>query len=154
LIVQTKNDKMIASHLQFQQLQVLVIAGQLYITAIVGQGEQMNVKVESLAPNSGQLSINIQLSATVNVTAFSARQKVTGFVADEISTNMHAAEPTLIVGDRICWRVPVILSMPPTGDRGEVGTIDVDVETGQLQLTPNLILEIERRAEYLATRSS
>ena len=75
-------------------------------------------------------------------------------MADEISTNMHAAEPTLIVGDRICWRVPVILSMPPTGDRGEVGTIDVDVETGQLQLTPNLIQEIQRRAEYLATRSS
>jgi hypothetical protein len=114
----------------------------------------MSVRVESLAPNSGQLSISIELSATVNVTAFSARQKVTGFVADEISTNMHAAEPTLIVGDRICWRVPVILSMPPTGDRGEVGTIDVDVETGQLQLTPNLIQEIERRAEYLATRSS
>ena len=114
----------------------------------------MSVNVESLAPNSGQLSISIELSATVNVTAFSARQKVTGFVADEISTNMHAAEPTLIVGDRICWRVPVILSMPPTGDRGEVGTIDVDVETGQLQLTPNLIQEIERRAEYLATRSS
>lgn len=44
--------------------------------------------------------------------------------------------------------------MPPTGDRGEVGTIDVDVETGQLQLTPNLIQEIEHRAEYLATRSS
>ena len=114
----------------------------------------MSVRVESLAPNSGQLSISIELSATVNVTAFSARQKVTGFVADEISTNMHAAEPTLIVGDRICWRVPVILSMPPTGDLGEVGTIDVDVETGQLQLTPNLIQEIERRAEYLATRSS
>lgn len=114
----------------------------------------MRVKVESLVPNSGQLSINIQLSATVNETAFSARQKVTGFVADEISTNMHATEPTLVVGDRICWRVPVILSMPPIGDRGEVGTIDVDVETGQLQLTPNLMQEFERRAEYLATRSS
>ena len=114
----------------------------------------MSVKVESLTPSSGQLSINIQLSATVNVTAFSARQKVTGFVADEISTNMHAGEPTLVVGERICWRVPVILSMPPSGDRGEVGTVDVDVETGQLQITPKLIQEIERRAEYLATRSS
>ena len=114
----------------------------------------MSIKVENLAPGNGQLSINIQLSATVNVTAFSARQKVTGFVADEISTNMHAAEPTLVVGERICWRVPVILSMPPSGDRGEVGTVDVDVETGQLQITLKLIQEIERRAEYLATHSS
>jgi hypothetical protein len=111
----------------------------------------MTVKVESLAPTAGQFSINIQLSATVKVTAFSARQKVTGFVANEISTNIHGAEPTLIVGDRICWRVPIILSMPPSGDRGEVGAIDVDVETGQLRLTPNLIEEIKHRAEYLAT---
>ena len=114
----------------------------------------MTINLESLTPNAGQLSINIQLSATIQVSAFSARQKVTGFVADEVSTNMHGTEPTLVVGDRICWRVPVVLSMPPTGDRGEVGTIDVDVETGQLQITPNLIQEIEHRAEYLATRTA
>jgi hypothetical protein len=110
----------------------------------------MSVKVHSLTPQAGQLAIDIRLSATVNVTAFSARQKVTGFVADEISTNMHGGEPQLIVGERICWRVPVILSMPPTGDRGEVGEIDVDIETGQLMVTRALIEEIERRAEYLA----
>jgi hypothetical protein len=113
----------------------------------------MNVELESLTPKTGQLSINIQLSATVNVTAFSARQKVTGFVADEISTQMHAGEPTLLMKDRIYWHVPIILSMPPTGNRGEVGAIDVDVETGQLQITPELIGEIESRAEYLAAHS-
>jgi hypothetical protein len=71
-----------------------------------------------------------------------------------ISTNMHAAEPTLIVGDKICWRVPIMLSLPPTGDRGQVGAIDVDVATGQLQITSKLITEIERRADYLATSST
>jgi hypothetical protein len=111
----------------------------------------MSVEVHTLTPQSGQLAIDVHLSATVNVTAFSARQKVTGFVADEISTNMHGGEPRLIVGERICWRVPVILSMPPTGDRGEVGVIDVDIETGQLMVTQALVEEIERRAEYLAT---
>ena len=49
--------------------------------------------------------------------------------------------------------VPIILSMPPTGDRGEVGAIDVDVETGQLQITPELIEAIEHRAEYLVANS-
>jgi hypothetical protein len=111
----------------------------------------MSVEVHSLTPRAGQLAIDIRLSATVNVTEFSARQKVTSFVADEISTNMHGGEPRLVVGERICWRVPVILSMPPTGDRGEVGTLDVDIETGQLMVTHALIEEIERRAEYLAT---
>jgi hypothetical protein len=44
--------------------------------------------------------------------------------------------------------------MPPIGDRGEVGAVEVDVETGQMNITTALIQEIERRAEYLATRSS
>ena len=114
----------------------------------------MSVEIESLTPKSGQLLVNIQLSATVNVTAFSARQKVTGFVADEISTQMHGGEPVLVMGEQICWRVPVILSLPPSGDRGEVGVIDVDVETGQLLLSSSLIQEIENRAEYLAAASS
>ena len=113
----------------------------------------MSIEIESLTPKSGQLSVNIQLSATVNVTAFSARQKVTGFVADEISTHMHGGEPVLVMGEQICWRVPVILSLPPEGDRGEVGVIDVDVETGQLFISASLIQEIESRAEYLAANS-
>ncbi len=110
----------------------------------------MSVEVHTLTPQAGQLAIDVHLSATVNVTAFSARQKVTGFVADEISTNMHGGEPRLVVGECLCWRVPVILSMPPAGDRGKVGAIDVDIETGQLMVTRVLIEEIERRAEYFA----
>jgi len=52
--------------------------------------------------------------------------------------------------ERICWRVPVILSLTSQGDVGEVGTIDVDVETGQLHINPQLITEINTRAEGLA----
>jgi len=107
---------------------------------------QMSVEIENLKPGAGQLSINVQLSAMVNVTAFSARQKVTGFVADQISTQMHGGEPALVMGERVCWRVPVILSLPPTGDGGEVGVIEVDVETGQLNMAPGLMEEIQRRA--------
>ncbi len=111
----------------------------------------MGVQIQAPTPRSGQLEIDIRLSATVNVTAFSAAQKVTGFVADEISTNMHGDAPQLVVGEHMVWRVPILLSMPPTGDRGEVGAIDVDVETGQLMVTRELVEEIKSRAEYLAT---
>ena len=67
---------------------------------------------------------------------------------------MRAGEPALIVGDdRLRWRVPVILSLTSRGDVGEVGAIDVDVETGQMHVTPQLVAEIETRAEALAARS-
>ena len=90
----------------------------------------------------------------MTLSAFAARRKVTGFVADEISTQLHGGDPVLVVGDRIRWRVPIWLSLPPTGDLGEAGALEVDVETGQLEITEALIQEITQRADKLARRSS
>lgn len=114
----------------------------------------MQVQIDKLPSHGSRLSVHIEVVADVNVSAFVARRKVTGFVADEISTNWHGAEPTLVVGERIRWRVPVWLSLPPTGDLGEVGSIAVDVETGQLEITEALIQEITLRATELASRTS
>ncbi|MEJ2208924.1 MAG: hypothetical protein P8129_07800 [Anaerolineae bacterium] len=112
----------------------------------------MTIEVEQLAPPvGGKLQIDISLSATVNITGFSARQKVSGYVADELSTQMHGGTPKLVVGERIAWRVPVILSLPPSGDLGEVGYIDVDVETGELLTTEESLQEIKRHAKALAS---
>jgi hypothetical protein len=105
--------------------------------------------VESL-PQTGHLELDIKVRADVNISAYAARQKVNSFVLSDISYMMHAGVPTLVVAERICWRVPVVLSLTSQGDVGEVGTIDVDVETGQLHITPQLITEINTRAEGLA----
>lgn len=114
----------------------------------------MQVELDKLPSNQGQLSIHIEAKADMNFSATAARRKVTGFVVDEISTHIRGREPTLIVGERIRWRVPVWLSLPPTGDLGEVGVIEVDVETGQMNITEALIQEITLRAKELAIRNS
>ena len=100
-------------------------------------------------PSTGRLEVDIKVTADINISAYAARQKVNGFVLSEISYMMHAGEPTLVIGDRICWRVPIILSQTSKGDIGETGSIDVDVETGQLHISPKQITEIETRAEDL-----
>jgi hypothetical protein len=112
----------------------------------------MNAIVESL-PTSGRLEVDNKVSADVNISAYAAQQKVNDFVLSEVSYMMHAGKPELVVGERICWRVPVILSLTSRGDVGEVGTIDVDVETGQMHVTPQLITEMNARAEGLAAHS-
>lgn len=114
----------------------------------------MQAEIEQVPLNSGRLSVHIEVAADMNISAFAARQKVTGFVADEISTQLHGKEPTLVVGERIRWRVPVWLSLPPSGDLGEVGSIEVDVESGQLEITEALIQEITLRASDLANRTA
>jgi len=113
----------------------------------------MLATVESL-PKTGRLEVDIKVTADVNFSAMAARQKVNSFVLSEISYMMHAGMPALVVGDRICWRVPVILSLTTQGDVGDVGVIDVDVETGQMGLNPQLLEEINNRAEALVTYSA
>lgn len=110
------------------------------------------IEIEKL-PTSGQVVIDIHVSAPVKVSAFMAKQKVTRFVASHISTHMHGGEPKMVVGERIAWRVPVVFSMAPEGERGVVGEIDVDVETGATQMTQSLVEGIKERAKQLALRS-
>lgn len=105
-------------------------------------------------PKTGRLEVDIKVTADVNISAYAARQKVNGFILSEISYMMHAGTPTLVLDERIRWRVPIILSLTSQGDVGEVGSIEVDVETGQLSITPQQIAEIEARAQALIQHSS
>ena len=109
--------------------------------------------VESL-PRTGRMEVDIKVTADVNISAYAARQRVNDFLLSDVSYMMHAAAPVLVLAERICWRVPVILSLTSRGDVGEVGAIDVDVETGHMHITPQLIAEINARAEGLAHSSA
>jgi hypothetical protein len=100
------------------------------------------------------LEIDIKVTADMNVSAYAARQKVNSFVLSEVSYMMHAGQPNLAISESICWRVPIVLSLTSHGDVGEVGAIDVNAETGQMYTSPQLIAEVNARAEGLATRFS
>jgi hypothetical protein len=90
-----------------------------------------------------------------NITPLVAQRKVTSFVIDQISNLMHGAKPTLITAnEQLYWRVPIILSMPPNGDRGQIGTIDIHAQTGELVINPTLLEEINQRANTLVTTST
>ncbi len=106
----------------------------------------MDTTIQNL-PTTGKVEINVSVSATMNFTAYAARKRVSRYVADELSMFLRGGEPTLLVSDRLYWRVPVLLSIPGRGLLGETGAIDVDVETGQLRLTSALLGEIKSRAE-------
>ena len=105
-------------------------------------------------PQTGQFQLTIQVSAQLNYSARAAQRRVGRFVADEIGYLLRSGSPTLVVSERLFWRVPVILALPTSGTVGEVGTIDMDVETGQLAITPQQITQITRRAEDLTAHAT
>lgn len=114
----------------------------------------MTILLESPVPEVGRLSVHIHADVQINIAAVEAQRRVTQFVHQRISSQMHGETPTLILSQRTYWRVPVHLTFPSVGNAGQIGTIDVDVETGETNTTDSLIQDIERNAEDTARRLS
>jgi hypothetical protein len=104
-------------------------------------------------PAGATVDIHVHVSAPVNITPFVARQKVTGFVILEISDRTRGDQPELVVGDRLCWSVPVVLTSPSRGVVGKVGEILVDATTGELLLEQDTVQRMSDAANRLAERS-
>ncbi len=105
-------------------------------------------------PQTGQVQIDIHLSAQINISATTARRKVNAFLATHVGNLLLANEPALTLMKRIVWRVPVDLTSPRLGRIGRVGEIDVDVESGELLLDHEQIHLIETNAQRLASRTA
>ena len=109
------------------------------------------IETESL-PERGPLDLKLSLKTTVNITADEARRKVSAFVGNEIADLLSGDTPGFVWQiSRAYWRVPVILSSRSLGRIGVVGSIDVNVENGELKLTEQIIQEIEENAQRFAT---
>ena len=93
----------------------------------------MEFIIENYAlPESGQVEIKIDRAFEIKVTAAQAQRKVDRWLLEFVSVIMGADPPTLVVGERAVWRVPAHISFPNVGHAGVVGTVEVDVETGDM----------------------
>src|SRR6266567_3470841 len=99
------------------------------------------------------LDINIHVTQPLNVTSFSARQRVTQYVMHQLSTQLGGDAPDLTVDERVYWTVPVVFTLPGKGVLGSVGTLRIDAGTGELLTDPQTEQEMMRHAEQLAQRT-
>lgn len=112
----------------------------------------MSVMVETIdIPDSGFVNIELSLTTNIRIRAKQAQQMVAVFVGNHIADLLHGDAPDLVLGkEGVYWRVPVILSSSSMGRIGRVGAIDVDVQTGDLNVPPNLLEEIRHNAQRFA----
>lgn len=116
-----------------------------------------NVTMTELVPTmpASKVDITIHVSSTLNVTAFMARQKVAGLALSEIGTGIGAGEPELIVSrSRLIWRVPLFLALPELGHLGDIGSIDVDAQTGEVLADHTALDTLIHHAQQLAPNSA
>jgi hypothetical protein len=105
---------------------------------------------EYTLPDRGVVDLRLNCSFEIKVTAEQARRQVKGWLLDEVSMTMTTQSPTLLIGTRVVWRVPVIFTAAHIGAVGCVGEVDVDVATGVMNNTPDLKEMILNQARKLA----
>lgn len=99
---------------------------------------------------ASQIDIQIHISATVNVSPVMARRQVNALLLDHVGTGVYADDPEMLIrADKLYWRVPVTLALPGLGRLGQVGAIEVDVQTGEILADEAAWQEISDHAEQL-----
>jgi hypothetical protein len=114
----------------------------------------MAVELQNVLPQlaSAQFNITVNVTATLNITAYTAKRKVNALVLNRVGTGLFGDEPSLIVTDKsIVWRVPICVSTASRGRLGQAGQIDVDAQTGAILADDDLLKAIGDHAERLVT---
>ena len=100
---------------------------------------------------AAHVDVTIRVTSQLNLTAFSAKQKVAGLALSEIGTGIAADEPELVVSrQRVVWRVPLHVAVPGLGRVGDIGVIDVDAQTGEVLADHRTYQSLRRHARQLA----
>lgn len=105
-------------------------------------------------PKKGKVELKVNRSFEIKVTSEEARHQVNRWLLNEVSYMMATDLPTLVVGERVAWRVPAWFGAPHLGRIGVVGAIDVDVETGELSNLAECKAEIEQNLDRLKPQIS
>ncbi len=95
-------------------------------------------------PEKGPVNIDFRQSFEIKCTAVQAKRTVNNWLLNEISYLIGADMPTLVLHQRPTWRVPIWLTLPGTKHKEIIGTVDVDVETGQIIDPANSKAQLER----------
>ena len=115
----------------------------------------MHLEVKEIAlPIQAEVKIDFSLTAQVNITDVVAQRKVSKLLLDEVGNLLYGERPGLVVERRLLWRVPVWLGSPTHGPMGQVGTLDVDAQTGEILFTQEMLEEIAERGNALAQRAT
>lgn len=109
-------------------------------------------KQEDITLSADDLHLDLHLSLQLGITAKQAKRKLSRFLLDEVSLFIGPEEPMLVVaeGPLVFWRFPLQLAMAKCGRLGQVGSIDVDAQSGELLLTNEQLMEIKHNARLLA----
>ncbi|MEM7534868.1 MAG: hypothetical protein AAF639_22010 [Chloroflexota bacterium] len=104
----------------------------------------------SLPEKGEHINLEVKRTFSINLSADEAQKKVKHWLFMDVSMMLAAGEPTLAISRHaVVWRVPAMLYSTQQGLLGEVGRVDVNVQTGEMYNTPECQDKIENATESL-----
>ncbi len=83
-------------------------------------------------PETGVVRLKLDRIFTIHISATEARRRVSNWLVWEVTMTLMGQEPSLVISEPVVWRVPVVFTAAHVGVVGDVGEIDVDVESGEI----------------------
>jgi len=94
------------------------------------------------------VQINVHVQAKV-VSPEVARRQANVWLLENVGNLLRAEAPELVAGERLIWRVDVVLTSPSRGTVGRVGQLEIDSSTGDVLTDATLAQEIIAYAQAL-----
>lgn len=96
-----------------------------------------------------------QLGEASGIVRPTAQMLANGYLADQVSLFAKADRPVWVAGDRPVWRATVFLRLRGQGRVCDLGTVDVDAQTGNvIPLTNQHLQAMRKRAHDAAERTA
>ena len=73
----------------------------------------MQIILDHPVPDKG--TFEIHQTVTLHISAEEARKTVRRWLFNNMSLQIGASTPKLVIGERITWRVPINIGFPPHG---------------------------------------
>ena len=96
-----------------------------------------------------ELNIQVSISTSVHIDPKTARRQVTAWLASEVGNMLIGGPPHLVISQKTVWRVPAMLTSSEVGPVGEVGTVDLDAQSGELLVSEQLKTQILDNVKHL-----
>ena len=85
-----------------------------------------------------RLQVSVHIQAEV-LSAEAARREVNVWLLANIGNLLRAENPELVVGERLLWRIDIVLTSPKQEPVGVIGRIGLDAITGEVLADKTLI---------------
>jgi hypothetical protein len=94
------------------------------------------------------VQINVHVQAKV-VSPEVARRQANVWLLENVGNLLRAETPELVAGERLVWRVDIVLTSPTRGTVGRVGQLEIDSSTGDVMADAAPAQEIIAYAQAL-----